>query len=103
MAASCSPPAAAPLEERWQVRAKERGGSPSRGVADALNLPGMADAEDRIWIEIDPRSSSIAGSLHHGPDPVRPFHGWLELVSLIEAICAPEPATGELRPTGESP
>jgi hypothetical protein len=38
-----------------------------------------------LWIEIDVGATSIAGAVHHGSDPVRPFDGWLELVALLES------------------
>jgi hypothetical protein len=42
-------------------------------------------APDRVWIEIDPAREPIAGVVHHGTEPARPFAGWLELVALLEA------------------
>jgi hypothetical protein len=43
----------------------------------------------RVWIEIDVEAASIAGALHRGAEPVRPFDGWLELVSLLEDLRRP--------------
>jgi hypothetical protein len=40
---------------------------------------------DHLWIEVDLGAKSIAGAIHSGSDPVRPFDGWLELVALLEA------------------
>jgi hypothetical protein len=40
---------------------------------------------DRVWIEIDPAAEPIAGVIHHGSAPARPFAGWLELVALLES------------------
>ena len=40
---------------------------------------------DRVWIEIDPAAEPIAGVMHHGSEPARPFAGWLELVALLES------------------
>jgi hypothetical protein len=43
----------------------------------------------RVWIEVDVESASIAGVLHRGDGPVRPFDGWLELVALLEDLRQP--------------
>jgi hypothetical protein len=42
-------------------------------------------AEDRVRIEIDPAAEPIAGLIHHGSRPARPFSGWLELIALLES------------------
>jgi hypothetical protein len=41
-------------------------------------------ASDRLWIEIDPGSDPICGAIHRGAEPVQRFHGWLELVAVLE-------------------
>jgi hypothetical protein len=46
-------------------------------------------ASDRVWIEIDPAREPIAGVVHDGSEPDRPFAGWLELVALLEATRRP--------------
>jgi hypothetical protein len=46
---------------------------------------------DRVWIEVDPASEPIAGVIHDGSGPGRPFAGWLELVALLEAARGPAP------------
>jgi hypothetical protein len=59
------------------------------------------NAPPRVWIEVDVEARSIAGVLHRGDRPVRPFDGWLELVALLEDLRQPaandgspsEPAT----------
>jgi hypothetical protein len=40
---------------------------------------------DRLWIEVDTAADPICGVIHRGPEPVRRFHGWLELVALLES------------------
>jgi hypothetical protein len=41
-------------------------------------------ASDRLVIEIDPASDPICGVIRRGTEPVRRFHGWLELVAVLE-------------------
>ncbi|MEA2422784.1 MAG: hypothetical protein QOF55_1883 [Thermoleophilaceae bacterium] len=48
----------------------------------------------RVWIEVDVQAASIAGALHRGDDPVRPFSGWLELVALLENLRQPAAGGG---------
>jgi hypothetical protein len=43
----------------------------------------------RVWIELDVDADSIAGTVHRGEEPVRPFTGWLELVAVLEAVRRP--------------
>ncbi len=38
----------------------------------------------RLWFEVDPVRDPIAGQMHAGAGPTRPFHNWLELAALIE-------------------
>jgi hypothetical protein len=40
---------------------------------------------DRVWVEVDAASEPIAGLIHRGRSPARPFAGWLELVALLES------------------
>jgi hypothetical protein len=40
---------------------------------------------DRVWVEVDASAEPIAGLIHRGADPARPFAGWLELVALLES------------------
>jgi hypothetical protein len=47
-----------------------------------------------VWIELDVGAESIAGAIHRGEDPARPFTGWLELVALLEAVRRPVGADG---------
>jgi hypothetical protein len=63
----------------------------------------MPEHADRVWIEIDPTRGTIAGSLHRGPETVQRFHGWLELVSLIEAVRGPDDPAADPGPAPESP
>ena len=42
-------------------------------------------AADRVWVEVDAAAEPIAGLVHRGADPARPFAGWLELVALLES------------------
>ena len=61
-------------------------------------------ADDRIWIEVDLGAKSIAGAVHSGDDPVRPFDGWLELVALLETARRPAIAEGgQVEPAGDPP
>jgi hypothetical protein len=55
---------------------------------------------NRVWIEIDASSEPIAGVVHHGCEPDRPFAGWLELVAVLEAARRPRPdqSPGRERP-----
>jgi hypothetical protein len=57
----------------------------------------------RIWIEIETSEGSIAGTLHRGEEPVRPFHGWLELVALLEETCAPSAPQGDVSLSSDGP
>lgn len=43
------------------------------------------DGTRRIVIELDPASEPIVGRLSRPDGQLRPFRGWLELTSLIEA------------------
>lgn len=61
-----------------------------------------AQTERQIVIELDPASEPIAGRLSRPDGLTRPFRGWLELTSLIEAARAgvgsePSPAEPERR------
>ncbi len=38
----------------------------------------------QLWFEVDPDRDPIAGHMHAGAEPRRPFDSWLELVALIE-------------------
>ena len=49
---------------------------------------------ERVWIEVDPASDPIAGVVHQGVEPGRPFSGWLELVALLESTRGPAPSRG---------
>lgn len=59
---------------------------------------------DHLWIEVDLGAKSIAGAIHSGRDPVRPFDGWLELVALLEAARGSAAAgSGAEEPAGDPP
>jgi hypothetical protein len=47
-----------------------------------------ADAE-RVWIELDPATEPIAGVIHRGPAAIGSFHGWVELMALIDTVREP--------------
>ena len=48
--------------------------------------PDHATDRVRLELELEPRSEGdpIAGVLRDGDGVARPFHGWLELASLLE-------------------
>ena len=75
------------LEERWSAtRAGALPVAEQLAQQDDAVMRGHGEGRPgRVWIELDLRSESIAGALHGANDTVRPFHGWLELVAVLEA------------------
>jgi hypothetical protein len=70
--------------ERLSQRA---GPVPVAGRSWRCDNPGMCSdpASDRLWIELDRAADPICGAIHRGAEPVQRFHGWLELVALLES------------------
>jgi len=50
----------------------------------------------RLAIDVD--SDPITGSVCNGTGHMRPFSGWIELVSVIEAARRPDPSAGAGEP-----
>jgi hypothetical protein len=47
-----------------------------------------------VMLAIDIDSDPISGLLSNGSGPSRPFHGWIELVALVEAVRSASPEDG---------
>jgi hypothetical protein len=60
--------------------------------------PMCTDAPpNRVWVEVDASAEPIAGLVHRGAAPARPFAGWLELVALLESERGPAIDQGAAR------
>jgi len=83
------------------------GGDPVAGARAGPDPAGMQSERegcpDRAWIALDLRADPIAGALYRGNEAVRPFHGWLELVAMLEAVRRPRGSDGPTEPPEHLP
>jgi hypothetical protein len=42
-----------------------------------------------VWIELDPAAEPIGGVIHRGAAAVGSFHGWVELMALMDTVREP--------------
>jgi len=56
----------------------------------------------QITVDLEPDATPIEGQISTATHPARPFHGWLELTSVIEQLCiASRPSTAHSAPQGQ--
>ena len=59
------------------------------GRRDERKLRAMTEKR-RVIVETDPDAKPIAGCVGIEAEPCRPFVGWLELLTALDAALAPE-------------
>jgi hypothetical protein len=82
-----------------------RAGGGAANLVVAPTMPGdrgrrklVAMTEKRrVIVETDPDAKPIAGCVSPQDAPGRPFIGWLELISALDAALAPSPPVKEDR------
>jgi len=105
MHGTIAPPRCQDAGETLEPPRKEQGVTPSPAVTARATIEAMCTdpAPERVWIEVDPAAEPIAGLIHHGAAPARPFAGWLELVALLESERRPPTESEPTRPAADAP